>query len=254
MPAGNSRHSTEEKKMIKEKARAVATAGIIAASAIATPPAHAAPTGTSPTGSSIGHIQSDPPDRLRASHVASNSINITFVDGSTNEDYFFVDYRVKNGDWHPLWQARTQSKKSMGLKYSIYQSVGRNTIYCYRAGTLQWKGLSLVRSVTGTYCDAPAAPSTPANSRVTRISSSSVSIKFDRSSKWEWGYQLCAKRAGSAPWVYKGSLVVRTAKDTYIMTANNLKPNRFYRFIVVPYNQFGAGTASDDVTATTVSR
>src|SRR5689334_5826379 len=95
--AGNNRHSKEEKKMIIEKARAVVAAGIIAASIAAIPPAHAAPTGTAPTASGIGHIQSDPPDRLRASHVASNSINITFVDGSTTEDYFFVDYRIQNG-------------------------------------------------------------------------------------------------------------------------------------------------------------
>ncbi|GAB14229.1 hypothetical protein ARGLB_059_00050 [Arthrobacter globiformis NBRC 12137] len=242
--------------MLHEKSRRLVTAGIIAASLIsATPPAHAAPAGRSSTGPEVGHIQSDPPDRLRASHITGNRINITFVDGSTNENYFFVDYRVRNGDWHGLWQAPTQSKKSMGLQYSIYQSVSRNTIYCYRAGTLQWKGFRLIKSVTGTYCATPAAPSKPANSRLTNIGSTSVNIKFDRSSKWEWGYYLWAKRAGAnSPWEYKGSLVVETTKDTYTMTANGLRPNRYYTFMVEPYNQFGRGPASDQVSATTASR
>jgi hypothetical protein len=243
--------------MLHTKSRRLVTAGIISASLLcASPPAHAATAGISPTGPNTGHIQSDPPDRLRASHVASNRINITFVDGSTNESDFFVDYRVQNGDWHPLWKAPSQSKPSMGVQYSIYQSVARNTIYCYRAGTLQWKGLFPVKSVTNTYCDTPAAPSKPAKARLTNIGSTSVNIKFNRSSKWEWGYHLWAKRAGvGSPWEYKGSLVVRTAKHAYTtMKASNLRPNRYYTFKVVPYNQFGRGPASDQVSATTASR
>jgi len=197
---------------------------------LATSAAITVSTGTSPPAA---------PSGLAVTAVTSTSINLTWVDNSTNETGFKIERALGTGAFSQVATA--------GAGATIYTDTGltANTSYSYRVRATNAGGDSAYSNTT-TATTLPTAPAAPSGLTATAATSTSINLTWVRNSTNETGFKI-ERALGTGAF----SQVATAGAGATTYTDTGLTANTSYSYRVRATNSGGDSAYSNTATATT---
>jgi subtilisin family serine protease len=183
-----------------------------------------------------------PPTNLVASAVSSSQIDLTWTDGSDDENGFSIERSTDGGvTYEPAAQVAANS--------SGYSDTGLtpSTTYWYRvradntAGSSSW-----VVSESATTQAPPPAPSAPVSLDATVASHQQIDLAWSDVGG-EDGYRVERSEDGGATWTEAGT----SGADVTVFSDMGLTPSTLYTYRVQAFNGTGPSGFSPEAEATT---
>ncbi len=192
----------------------------------------------------VSPVRPGAPSALTVTRRGTDTVDLRWQDNSSNEDQFIIEYRTTSGDWTAgaLAAANASEASVSGL------SVG--TFYEFRVfskyGSLTSVPSSIISALTLTSSDQPIGE--PYGLRVTRVSSTSITIEWLDNADNETGFRIFQSATPEGA----GTEVMLPAGSTSF-TISNLIPASIHYFRVQAVNGANSGDLSARVGATTRS-
>jgi carboxypeptidase T len=188
------------------------------------------------------------PANLAATAASSTQVNLTWVDGSSNEAGFKIE-RCTGAGCSDFAQIAT-----VGANVTSYANTGlsASTSYSYRVRAYNNIGDSDYSNVaSATTPQAPAIPAAPTNLAATAASRSQINLTWTDNAANETGFRI-ERCKGSTCTNFAQIATVGPNVTSYANTG--LSSNTTYRYRVAAYNASGSSSYSNTAQATTLRR
>ncbi|MCM8796957.1 MAG: hypothetical protein NC923_03660 [Candidatus Omnitrophica bacterium] len=147
------------------------------------------------------------PDQLEATIEATNQINLSWRDNSSNETGFILERKTSGGNWSTLTTVPLPANATL---YSD-NTVSVNNTYTYRVQAVnQWVASAYSNEVTKSII----VPTAPNNLTVVSASGNQVYLSWNDTSTDETGFKIMRRTGNNGPWSQIGSAPANTT--TYI--------------------------------------
>ena len=188
------------------------------------------------------------PSGLTATGVASNQINLAWVDNSNYEDGFAIERAPDNGGVPGSW-AQVGSVSSNVTAYSDVGLLPRTT-YWYRVRAFNANGNSDSSNQAGA-TTLPLPPAAPSGLTATPLSGSQISLSWADNTNDETGFAIeRAPDSGGGPGAWAQITSVNSNVTTYTNTGLTTTTTYWYR--VRAFNTGGYSPYSNEANATTL--
>jgi len=185
------------------------------------------------------------PNNLSATPVSSSQINLSWTDGSTNEDGFKIE-RCSGAGCSNFAQIAT-----VGAGVQAYSNTGltASTAYSYRVRAYNTGGDSGYSNTAIATTQAAQPPTAPSGLAATVVSSSQINLQWADNSSNETGFKI-ERCEGSSCGSFSQIATVGASVKTYSNTG--LKAYTSYTYRVRAYNAGGDSGYSNTANATTL--
>lgn len=191
-------------------------------------------------------IPPTPPSNLTATATSSSSINLNWIDSSSNEATFVLQSSTTSGTGYSTIATLLADATSYN-----HTNLNGSTTYYYRIYASNGAGDSSYSNEAFATTDVTpvGVPTPPSNLAATGSSSSSISLSWTDASNNETGFEIWSSPSSMLPLTKKATVGanVTSYNDT------GLSPSITYRYAVLAFNNDGSSALSNSVSATTSS-
>ena len=195
--------------------------------------------------SEVGPTNPDAPGSLTAVTVSENSIDLTWIDNSDNEDGFKIESSL---DGSTGWTQIT-SVPANAITYSD-GGLSCETAYYYRVRAYNIAGNSAytnVSNATTDTCPIVTVPLSPSGPTAIAVSASSIDLSWTDNADNEDNFKIESSPDGSTDWVE----IATVSANTTVYTNNGLSCGITYYYRVLASNTSGNSEYSNISNATT---
>jgi C1A family cysteine protease len=184
------------------------------------------------------------PGSLVATPISSGQVNLSWIDGSTNEDGFKIE-RCAGAGCSNFAQIAT-----VGANVLTYSNTGltANTAYTYRVRSHNTGGDSGYSNIATAITPAALPPSPPGGLTATAASSSQINLKWVDQSSSELGFKI---ERCEGPLCTNFSQVATVGANVTSYSSTGLKANTTYTYQVRAYITGADSNYSNSASATT---
>ena len=185
-----------------------------------------------------------PPADLAVAGRGVSTVNLSWTDGSDNEDGFRIEYRTAGGAWSSGGTAAANATTE------IITGLALGTTYEFRVvATLGDLSSSPTSSVSATTLTSPDQPvGEPYGLKITRVFQNSMTLEWTDNATNETGFRILLSTAADGP-----ATMLAVPAGTITFTAADLLPNSQYYFRVQAVNGALTGDLSAQVNDRTLS-
>lgn len=183
------------------------------------------------------------PFGLSATSVAADRINLSWSDGSSDEDGFYVE---RSTDGSTFVQVATAGRNATSHADT---SLSPQTTYYYRVRAFSVAGASAYSNTANASTPAPPAPPpAPSGLTATAVSSSRIDLTWTDGANDEDGFHV-ERSLDGASW----TRIASTGPNSITYSSTGLSADTEYHFRVQAFNAGGASGYSNAAAATTTS-
>ncbi len=185
------------------------------------------------------------PTELQAEPEDSSYIKIKWHDNSNNEAGFFVERSLINDT--SSWEVIGTVQQNVILYFDYWVTRGRT--YYYRVQAYNGQSRSGYSNIDSTVLlgDPSVIPYAPSDLRVTKTSTTSITIHWNDNSSNENGFIIARKREDELIFQYVDSV----GTDVLTYQEVGLTPDNFYQYKVCAFNLNGISDYTNEVSART---
>ena len=185
------------------------------------------------------------PSALVATPTSSTQVNLTWLDGATNETGFRIRRRLSSS---PTWSLIATVDPNVINYVDTGLTPGSTYSYYVTAINIAGESANSNEASATTPSSGGSAPTAPGNLVTATISSSQINLSWTDNSTTESGFRI-RRRTGTSGF---GDVATVAANVTTYQNTG-LAAGTTYVYQVVSYNDFGTSAGSNESTATTTS-
>jgi len=180
------------------------------------------------------------PTTLASQSASASAIDLTWVDGSSDETGFEVERKIgAAGTWS---RVSTPVMNATSIRDSGLTS---STAYTYRLRAVNGAGNSGYTNETSSTTAASAIPTAPANLSAQAVSSTTIDLAWEDRSSNENGFSI--ERLNGSTW----GQIAWVADNITMYRNTGLNPGTSYSYRVLAFNGSGNSTTTNQVTIST---